>query len=68
MVIDFKDLPNAKGRFMNKKTVLVGGCFDVFHFGHLQFLNSAKEQGDYLIVILEPDEVIKSKNQCQGHE
>lgn len=67
MVIDFKNVPNVKDRFMNKKTVLVGGCFDVFHFGHLQFLNKAKEQGDYLVVILEPDEVIRSKNRIPVH-
>ncbi len=61
MVIDSKDLPKAKSRFKNKRTVLVGGCFDVFHFGHLQFLKKAKEQGDYLIVLLESDDFIRRR-------
>lgn len=39
-----------------KKTVLVGGCFDLLHFGHISFLKQAKSLGDYLIVALESDE------------
>ncbi len=42
-----------------KKIVLVGGCFDVLHYGHLVFLKKAKGQGDFLIVLLESDEFIK---------
>jgi FAD synthetase len=46
----------------NKKTVLVGGCFDLLHYGHVSFLKQAKAAGDYLIVALESDEnVRKSK-------
>lgn len=42
-----------------KKTVLVGGCFDLLHFGHVSFLNEAKSHGDWLIVALESDESVK---------
>ncbi len=42
----------------NKKIVLVGGCFDILHFGHIQFLQKAGQTGDYLVVALEPDERI----------
>jgi cytidyltransferase-like protein len=42
----------------NRK-VLVGGCFDVLHFGHMQFLQRAREVGDKLIVLLESDEFIR---------
>lgn len=42
-----------------KKTVLVGGCFDIIHFGHIKFLKEAKKQGNFLIVALESDEYIK---------
>lgn len=41
------------------KTVLVGGCFDFIHFGHIKFLEEAKKHGDKLIIMLEPDETIK---------
>jgi cytidyltransferase-like protein len=59
LIIRYKDLHDKKQVFENKKTVLVGGCFDLIHFGHLKFLEKAKEQGDFLIVALESDEFIK---------
>jgi len=43
----------------DRKIVLVGGCFDILHFGHIKFLKSAKEKGDFLVVLLESDERIK---------
>lgn len=41
------------------KTVLVGGCFDLIHIGHIYFLEEAKKLGDKLVVLLESDEKIK---------
>jgi FAD synthetase len=41
------------------KVVLVGGCFDILHYGHIHFLKKAKALGDYLIVALESDKNIK---------
>lgn len=38
-----------------KKKVLVGGCFDILHYGHIHFLKKAKSKGDYLIIALESD-------------
>jgi rfaE bifunctional protein nucleotidyltransferase chain/domain len=43
----------------NKTIVLVGGCFDLFHYGHFQFLKLAKELGDVLIIALEHDLTVK---------
>lgn len=42
------------------KKVLVGGCFDFIHFGHISFLTQAKALGDYLIVALESDENVRN--------
>ena len=42
-----------------KRIVLVGGCFDLLHFGHTEFLREAKKLGDHLIVALESDENVK---------
>jgi len=35
--------------------VLAGGCFDVLHPGHLEFLSKAKALGNKLIILLESD-------------
>jgi len=41
------------------KIVLVGGCFDFIHFGHISFLKSAKKLGGKLMVALESDENVR---------
>ena len=32
------------------RVVYVAGAFDLFHIGHLDFLEVARKEGDYLIV------------------
>ena len=41
------------------KKVIVGGCFDLLHYGHITFLKKAKDLGDTLIVLLESDEKVR---------
>lgn len=41
------------------KKVLVGGCFDLLHYGHVRFLEEAKKLGDVLVVALESDENVR---------
>ncbi len=68
-IISFTNLEKSASVFKNKKSVLVGGCFDLIHYGHLKFLEKAKEQGDYLIVALESDEFIrKNKRKFPVHQ
>ncbi|XP_050546699.1 ethanolamine-phosphate cytidylyltransferase [Daktulosphaira vitifoliae] len=45
------------------KVVYVAGAFDIFHVGHLDFLEKARQLGDFLIVGLHTDPVI---NQYKG--
>jgi len=47
---------------MNKR-VITFGTFDVFHIGHVNILERAKKEGDYLIVGLSSDELNFSKKQ-----
>lgn len=45
------------------KRVLTYGTFDLLHYGHINLLKQAKQQGDYLIVALSTDEFnLESKN------
>ncbi len=44
--------------------VYTGGTFDLFHYGHMNFLRQCSELGDEVIVALNTDEFIeKYKNQ-----
>ncbi|OGK10734.1 hypothetical protein A2767_07000 [Candidatus Roizmanbacteria bacterium RIFCSPHIGHO2_01_FULL_35_10] len=58
-IISLNEVKNITPKISAKKTVLVGGCFDLLHYGHLTFLKNAKKTGDFLIVALESDEFIK---------
>lgn len=59
-IVSFKEIKEIIPKISPKKTVLVGGCFDLLHYGHLQFLRNAKKTGNFLIVALESDDFIKT--------
>jgi len=46
-------------RAAGKTIVTCNGSFDLFHYGHLVFLNYAKQQADILVVGLNSDKSIK---------
>lgn len=49
----------AKVKKSCRRIVLVGGCFDILHIGHIKFLKEAKKSADILFVMLESDETVK---------
>jgi ethanolamine-phosphate cytidylyltransferase len=54
---------DGKGANPGDRIVYVAGAFDLFHIGHLDFLEKAKEHGDFLIVGLHTDTIV---NQYKG--
>jgi|688.fasta_scaffold01959_29 rfaE bifunctional protein nucleotidyltransferase chain/domain len=39
--------------------IIVNGTFDILHRGHLEMLQYAKNQGDYLLVCIDSDERVR---------
>ncbi|MDD2483035.1 MAG: adenylyltransferase/cytidyltransferase family protein [Candidatus Shapirobacteria bacterium] len=65
-IIEANNLINNEELIINNENiVLVGGCFDILHLGHIVFLEKAKKEGDILVILLESDENIK-KNKGQN--
>lgn len=52
-IIKLSDFKNMK--VFGKKTVLVGGAFDIIHIGHIRHLRQAKSKGDILVVQITGD-------------
>ena len=48
-----------KWRNSNEKIVFTNGCFDLLHFGHVDYLAKARDLGDRLVVGLNSDASIK---------
>ena len=44
----------------DKRVVTTNGCFDLIHPGHAQFLSSARQQGDRLIVGINSDRTVRT--------
>lgn len=59
-IVEYVHIKKLQNKIKNKKTVLVGGGFDILHYGHVEFLEKARAAGNFLIVLLEPDEFIES--------
>jgi len=59
-----KNLPSLKIissqlKKKGKRIVFTNGCFDLLHFGHVNYLHQAKKRGDILVVGVNSDRSVK---------
>jgi rfaE bifunctional protein nucleotidyltransferase chain/domain len=43
----------------DKKIVFSNGCFDILHAGHVDYLEKAREKGDFLVIGLNTDNSVR---------
>ncbi|MDP2638688.1 MAG: adenylyltransferase/cytidyltransferase family protein [Candidatus Azambacteria bacterium] len=58
-MISINKLSKELKKLADKKIVLLGGCFDILHIGHLRFIEKAKKFGDILVIGINDDRFIK---------
>ncbi|KAK8655130.1 hypothetical protein V6N13_107721 [Hibiscus sabdariffa] len=50
---------NGKGPGPNARVVYIDGAFDLFHAGHVEILKKAKQLGDFLLVGIHTDHIVR---------
>lgn len=61
MIVSFKQLESIRSQHRGQTLVLTSGTFDLFHVGHLDYLENVKKYGDVLIVMLSSDKRVKAR-------
>jgi rfaE bifunctional protein nucleotidyltransferase chain/domain len=61
MLIHYEDLSLIRENHSKESLVLVGGCYDLFHLGHVLFLQKCKSYGDILVVATSSDKRIRER-------
>jgi len=61
MIYTLEEILKIREKLKNedKKVVFTNGCFEIIHKGHIDYLNKAKQLGDFLIVAVNSDSSIK---------
>ena len=60
-IVPWERLPQwrAAVRAAGKKLVVTNGCFDLLHLGHVTYLETARQQGDALLIGVNGDEAVR---------
>lgn len=60
-ILNIEQAVKISNKLKNEKKgiVLAGGAFDILHLGHVRFLEKAKQEGDFLFVLLESDKSVR---------
>jgi D-beta-D-heptose 7-phosphate kinase/D-beta-D-heptose 1-phosphate adenosyltransferase len=58
-IIEKNTLPRLRGERPGAKIVFTNGCFDILHFGHVDYLRRAAALGDVLVVGVNSDASVR---------
>jgi len=60
-IIAWDQLPawRAAVKASGKKLVVTNGCFDILHLGHVTYLETARDQGDALLIGMNGDNAVR---------
>jgi rfaE bifunctional protein nucleotidyltransferase chain/domain len=60
-LIHWEGLPAWRSamRTSGKRLVVTNGCFDLLHLGHVTYLESARNQGDALLIGMNSDQAVR---------
>lgn len=60
-IVKYKQIEKLVKRLKgnSEKIILIGGCFDILHVGHIEFLEKSKKLGGKLLILLESDKSVK---------
>lgn len=61
MIVKYDDLVDIRAKHRGEKIVLTSGTFDLFHVGHLNYLEQVKQRGDVVMVLLSGDDRVKAR-------
>lgn len=61
MIITVSELADVRQNHTGQKIVLTSGTYDLFHVGHLNYLEKVKQYGDVLVVMMSGDKRIRAR-------
>jgi cytidyltransferase-like protein len=61
MIVTLDDLSEVRQRHAGQKLVMTSGTFDLFHAGHLSYLEEVKALGEVMLVLLSGDGRVRAR-------
>lgn len=61
MIVNFAELSQLRGRHSEENIVFTGGCFDLFHEGHIERLKFCRDVGDIAVVGVVSDARVRER-------
>lgn len=58
-IMTAEDFLSWRGKAVSGKIVFTNGCFDILHPGHVDYLERARELGDFLVVGINSDASVR---------